>query len=140
MPAKAGTYLGFDYGHKRIGVAVGQTITRSASALEIVAADKKMHWQRISQLVEEWCPVGIVVGIPITADGKAGDIHRQINKFIHQLEQRFQLPVQKIDERLSSFAAKDLLSPSSASRIPPLDDRAAAVILQTWLDEEYDNN
>jgi len=135
-----GTYLGFDYGHKRIGIAVGQTVSLSSTALEIIPANKGVEWQRIEQLIHEWQPRGAVVGVPSTADGKTGKIHQLINTFISQLEARFNLQVYKIDERLSSFAAKDLLSQSTKSKIPPLDDTAAAVILQTWFDEQYDNS
>jgi len=139
MPNKV-AYLGFDYGHKRIGVAVGQTISQSANALEIIPANKDTEWQRIERLIHEWQPKGVIVGIPSTADGKTGKIHRLIKSFIAELESRFHLKVYEIDERLSSFAAKDLLSQSTKSRIPPLDDTAAAVILQTWFDEQYDNS
>lgn len=135
-----GTYLGFDYGHKRIGVAVGQTITRSASALEIIRANKNSKWKRIGQLIQEWQPVAAIVGVPTTADGQSGNIHRQIKGFILQLQVRFNLQVYEIDERLSSFAARDLLSQSTKRKIVPQDDTAAAVILQTWLDEQYDNS
>ena len=75
MP-EPGTYLGFDYGHKRIGIAVGQTISLSAAALEIVSVNKGAEWQRIEQLVQEWQPRGAIVGVPITADGKTGKIHQ----------------------------------------------------------------
>ncbi|MCW8964014.1 MAG: Holliday junction resolvase RuvX [Gammaproteobacteria bacterium] len=137
---RPGTYLGFDYGRKRIGVAVGQTISRSASALEIIQSDKDTQWRRIEQLVQEWQPVGAIVGMPNTADGQSTNIHQQIKKFIAQLQIRFKLQVYEIDERLSSFEARDLLSQSTKRRIAPLDDTAAAVILQTWLDEQYDNS
>ena len=137
---KPGTYLGFDYGHKRIGIAVGQTVSLSAAALEIVSVNKGVEWQRIGQLIQEWQPRGAVIGVPVTADGKTGKIHQLIKTFTDQLEARFNLQVYEIDERLSSFAAKDLLSQSTKSRMSPLDDTAAAVILQTWFDEQYDNS
>ena len=137
---KPGTYLGFDYGHKRIGIAVGQTISRSASALEIIQVNKDTQWRRIEQLIQEWRPIGAIIGVPVTADGQSGKIHQQIQKFITQLQSRFNLPVYEIDERLSSFAARDLLSQSTQRKIARLDDTAAAVILQTWLDERYDNS
>lgn len=133
---KPGTYLGFDYGHKRIGIAVGQTISKSASALEIVAANKNQHWLRIEQLIVEWQPIGFVVGMPETADGKTGKIHQRIKQFIAELQKRFDLTIYQIDESLSSYAAKDLLSPSTKSKIRRLDDAAAAVILQTWFNQQ----
>ena len=132
---RPGTYLGFDYGEKYIGIAVGQSISKSASALEIIKGNNEQVWPRIGQLIEEWQPVGIVVGMPETADGKTGKIHNLINKFTAQLETRFGIDVYGVNETLSSHAAKDLLSTSTKRTIPRLDDMAAAVILQTWFDE-----
>lgn len=135
-----GTYLGFDYGVKRIGIAVGQTITRSANALQILPGNHQDMWQQLENIVRQWQPAGFVVGMPMTADGQTGELHSRIDKFIGQLHQRFGLPVYTIDERLSSYAARDLLSQTTKRKITSVDDTAAAVILQTWLDEQYDNS
>jgi putative Holliday junction resolvase len=132
---RPGTYLGFDYGEKYIGIAVGQSISKSASALEIIKGHNEQVWPRIGQLIEEWQPVGIVVGMPETADGKTGKIHNLINSFAAQIKTRFGIEVYSVNETLSSHAARDLLSTSTKRTIPRLDDMAAAVILQTWFDE-----
>ena len=84
--------------------------------------------------------MGVVIGVPGTADGKTGKIHKRIRHFISQLQARFKLPIYEIDERLSSFAARDLLSQTTQRKIARLDDTAAAVILQSWFDEQYDDN
>ena len=130
-----GTYLGFDYGHKFIGIAVGQSISKSASPLAIIKTSKNEQWQKIDELVKEWNPVGMVIGMPETADGNTTAIHKMISGFIDQLRHRYRIETFQIDERLSSYAASDLLSSSTKRKIPRLDDTAAAVILETWLAE-----
>ena len=134
-PYRPGTYLGFDYGEKYIGIAVGQSISKSASALDIIKGNNEQVWQHISKLIDEWQPVGIVVGVPETADGKTGKIHNLIDNFTAQLKTRFEINVYSVNETLGSHAARDLLSTSTKRTIPRLDDMAAAVILQTWFDE-----
>ena len=136
---RPGTYLGIDYGQKHIGIAVGQTVSLSASALEIIQPGKSDYWQRLQHIINEWSPVGMVIGMPYTADKKAAAIHTLINDFISGFESRFNIPVYTIDERLSSYAARDLPSSPTNRKIPRLDDRAAALILQTWFDEHYEN-
>lgn len=131
----AGTYIGFDYGHKRLGLASGQTISRTASPLDIIPVSKGINWDSISAIINEWLPAGLVVGMPYTEDGRETPHIKRIQQFIQQLSERYQLPVFTVDEHLSSYAAKDLLSQSTNRRIRELDDTAAAVILQTWLDQ-----
>ena len=130
-----GTYLGFDYGEQYTGIAVGQTISKSASPLAIVKTRQADLWPEIDRLVAEWRPTGMVIGMPVTADGDISTIHKKIRKFIGQLQQRYQVDTFTIDERLSSYAAADLLSATTNRKIPRLDDTAAAVILETWLAE-----
>ena len=94
-----GTYLGFDFGYKKIGVAVGQTITSSASPLQTIRSiNQSPDWQIISQLINEWRPTGLVVGISRQMDGSDNPVTPRIIKFCHQLEGRYQLPVYKQDE------------------------------------------
>ncbi len=137
---KPGTYLAFDYGQRRIGVASGNTISRSANPLTIITSHKNIDWKEIEKTINEWLPVGFVVGMPYTADGKITPHLKRIKNFAAELEQQFKLPVYFIDEHLSSHAAKDLLSQSTSRRIRALDDTAAAVILQTWFDGQYDDS
>ena len=132
---RSGTYLGFDYGQKHIGIAVGQTISGTASPVCILKNSNQIDWQQIDEVAKEWSPAGFVVGLPLTADGKQTTFLKEIKHFIQQLSSRYQLPVHNIDEHLSSHAAKDLLKTFSQRRMGRLDDAAAAVILQTWLDQ-----
>lgn len=129
-----GTYLAFDYGQKRIGIASGNTVSLTASPLGIIRSNKALDWQPIQAIIDEWAPAGFVVGMPHTADGKSTPHIKRIMAFAEQLAHRFNRPVHFIDEHLSSHAAKDLLSQATNRRIRALDDTAAAVILQTWFD------
>jgi putative Holliday junction resolvase len=103
--------------------------------LQILKGHDQQLWQRINQIIEEWQPVGIVVGMPETADGTKGKIHGLIDEFIQALTNHYSIPIYTVNEMLSSHAARDLLSQSTKRTIPRLDDMAAAVILQTWFDE-----
>jgi len=128
--------LCFDYGKKRIGVAVGQTITRTASPLETVNVIKKNpDWESITRLINAWQPVSLVVGVPLTMSGSRQDMTEAASRFIRQLNGRYHLPVYEIDERLSSYEAKQRLGSSW-----DVDPVAAQAILETWLSENMDNN
>ncbi|MDX1696645.1 MAG: Holliday junction resolvase RuvX [Thiohalobacterales bacterium] len=130
------TLLGFDYGVRRIGVAVGQGVTGTATALCTVAArDGAPDWARINALVAEWRPDALVVGLPRHADGTDSAITRAARRFAQQLEGRYRLPVHLMDERLSSRAAEALQQDDRHGRAG-LDAVAARIILQDWLDTE----
>ena len=135
------TYLGFDFGSKKIGVAVGQRITGTASPLQTInAVNQKPNWKVIGQLVQEWQPGGLVVGISKKEDGTDNPITPKIEKFCRQLEGRFQIPVFTIDEKLSTFEAKQLLFDDlgvNADKLWQVQDQLAAqLILQSWLNQE----
>jgi putative Holliday junction resolvase len=139
------TYLCFDFGYKKIGVAVGQTITASASPLlTIRSINQSPDWQRISQLIEEWRPTGLVVGLSRQADGSDNPVTPRIIKFCHQLKGRYQLPVYQQDETLSTFEAKQMLFDEvsvSASKLWEVQDQVAAqLILQSWLNDLKKDN
>ncbi len=132
------TYLGFDFGSKKIGAAVGQTITGTASPLQTIPAiNQNPNWQIISQLITDWQPAGLVVGISRQTDGSDNPITPRMLKFCRQLEGRFKLPVYQQDETLSTFEAKQMLFDDvnvSATRLWQVQDQLAAqLILQTWL-------
>ena len=130
------TLLGFDFGERRIGVAVGQGVTRTATALcTLEAHDHGPDWAGITALVEEWQPAALVVGLPRHADGTDSTITRAVRAFAQQLEGRYRLPVHLMDERLSSQAAASL-QPASQHGKAGLDAQAARIILQDWLDTE----
>jgi putative Holliday junction resolvase len=138
-PAPCGSYLGFDVGHKHIGVAVGQRITRTATGLETIdAAKSQAKWAAISRLVETWRPDGFVVGLCQPLEGGENPIAAQILRFCRQLEGRYGLPVYTMDETLSTVESKSLFYASRAKRSTGFgavkDILAAQLILQTWLE------
>jgi len=132
----AGTWLGFDYGLKRLGVAVGQTLTGRANPLTILDADQgKPDWQAIASLIEEWRPSALVVGLPRHADGSDNAVTPKAHRFARQLQGRFHRPVLLVDEHLSSHAARDMAQ-AAGKRLGPrdaIDDWAAACILDDGL-------
>jgi putative Holliday junction resolvase len=129
------TLLGFDFGTQRIGVAVGQSITGTATALCTVnARNEQPDWARILELIDDWHPDALVVGLPQHADGSDSEITRTARKFAQQLEGRSRLPVHLMDERLSSHAARQLQDKAGSKA--GIDAIAAMIILQNWLETE----
>ncbi len=131
------TLLGFDYGRRRVGVAVGETITGSARALTTLAcpAEGRPDWEGIGRLMTEWQPAAVVVGRPEQADGSANGVTQGAERFARQLHGRFGVPAHLVDERLSSREAAERLGGQRRGRRsdPGLDGMAACVILETWL-------
>jgi putative holliday junction resolvase len=127
--------LGFDYGTKHIGVAVGQTVTATASPLAIVTGrNGKPDWARIEALVSEWQPDILVVGEPLNMDGSEQSMTEAARRFGRQLHGRFGLPVELADERLSTVEAR--ATQARTGRLgEPDHPQAARVILETWLTE-----
>ncbi|HHL45684.1 MAG TPA: Holliday junction resolvase RuvX [Gammaproteobacteria bacterium] len=138
MP-ETGCILGFDYGQRRIGIAVGQTLTRTAQALTTLQSrDGKPDWKAIQQLLEEWRPVRLIVGLPLHLDGEEQEITHAARRFANQLHGRFGLPVSHADERLSSVEAEQILTETQgAGRYDKqaIDKLAAQLILQGWLEQ-----
>ena len=118
--------LAFDFGTRRIGVAIGNSLTREARALTAIdAADSALRWSALRALIEEWQPAQLVVGIPRHSDGTAHEMTERCERFARQLEGRYRLPVARVDERYSSAVAE---------RAGDVDAAAAAIILQQWFD------
>ena len=131
------TLLGFDFGTQRIGVAVGQSITRTATALCTVnARNAQPDLDRILELIDDWRPDALVVGLPLHADGSDSGTTTAARKFAQRLEEQTCLPVHMIDERLSSHAAKQLQHRDKAGGKAGIDAIAAMIILQNWLETE----
>ncbi len=131
-----GTILAFDYGSKYLGVAVGQTVTRSASALNhLRMRDGGPPWEGIAALLQQWQPSLVVVGLPLNLDGTESDMSLRARRFANRLNGRFGVNTVCQDERLSSFEAKDMLAHASKERRRggAIDSLAAAVILEHWL-------
>lgn len=129
--------MGFDFGLKRIGVAIGQTITRTASPETVVnSRDGVPDWAHITQLFEHWKPVAIVVGLPMHLDGTEQPFTQSARKFGQRLHGRYQCPLFFIEEQLSSHEAEQRLK-SRAHPNTQLDAHAAQIILENWL-SHYD--
>ena len=129
--------LGFDYGAKRIGVAVGQELTATAQPLMTLATQPATAlWIRLTKVIQQWQPALLVVGLPQQADGRANALSAAVQSFAQQLNERFALPVETIDERLSSYAAERYLqqhNQGKRTRKSDIDCMAAALILESWL-------
>ena len=141
-PAEAqpltGTLLGFDFGERRIGVAVGETQTRLAHPVAaITAAATEARFAAIARLVAEWQPAGFVVGQPRHADGSEHPVAKLAAKFARRLATRFRLPVAIVDETLTSAEAGSRIREAGGRPRTKgeLDAHAAAVILQSYLDD-----
>lgn len=138
MPA--GTVLAFDYGVKRIGVAVGETALGIASPLGAIRDEANaVRFARIGELVTEWSPVGFVVGRPRHSDGSVHATALLAEKFARRLHARHRLPVVFVDETLSSAAAEQALraSRTRARREGDVDAMAATIILQSYFDDPH---
>jgi putative holliday junction resolvase len=138
---RAKVLLGFDFGSKRIGVAVGQELTRTATALETLnSRDGGPDWDGISRLINEWQPDALVVGLPFNLDGSEHETTRLARRFGNRLTGRYNLPVFTIDERLSSVEAERILEEQGRFDKEEVDKLAAQIILESWLAQQVDNN
>jgi putative Holliday junction resolvase len=126
MPER-GTVLAFDFGLKRIGVAVGEAELGTVHPLRAVS-----RFQQIEQLVTEWKPARLVVGLPTSAQGEAHKMTRQAEDFARRLERRFKLPVERVDERYTSVEAEHRLRGVKKKRV---DSVAAQLILEQYFDQ-----
>lgn len=131
------TVLGFDFGMKHIGVAVGQTITHSASPLTTLKAkDGIPDWETIAKLISTWNPQALIIGIPLNMDGTEQPITAAAKKFSNRLHGRFKLPVYPVDERLTTAEAKQQLFDAAGYRAldkAAIDSYAAKLIVESWL-------
>jgi len=116
--------LAFDFGARRIGVAIGNTITCEARPLAVIDAVGKARWAQIAALVEQWQPTQLVVGVARHPDGARHEMTERCERFARQLAGRHHCPVARIDERYSSAVVAN-----------GADDAAAAIILQQWFNE-----
>lgn len=136
--------LAFDFGHRRIGVACGDTISRNAAALKVVlAGNQGPRWESIDALMREWQPDLAVVGLPYNADGSESSMTGDARKFAAQLQTRFSLEVEMVDERYSSMDAQARLKSARESgerkrRVAKadIDATAACIILERWFNEK----
>ena len=130
------TLLGFDFGPRKIGVAIGQTVTGTATALETVRAQgQRPDWKRLEAIIREWQPQAAVVGLPFNMDDSEETWSSQVRRFARQLEGRFGLSVHLVDERLTSLEARRQLRVDPNTADDRIDAHAAKLILETWLAE-----
>lgn len=128
--------LGFDFGRARVGVALGNTLTRAARPLGTIAAEGTAErFAAIATYLEEWRPTRLVVGLPLDADGGDTPMTRQARRFAARLAGRFGLPVEFVDERHTSAVAEHAMKPRGPVDKAAIDAAAAALILQAWLDQ-----
>lgn len=123
------TILGIDYGHKKIGFAVGQTITGNAQPLVIIKVNGEM-WRSIDRIFSQWQPQKVVIGKPKLADGKPHPLEKLIESFIVELKARYNTGIYREDESLTSFEAEEY---RQKGRQDLLDAHAAALILESWM-------
>lgn len=135
MPETAArTVLAFDFGIKRIGVAVGEPELGTVHPLPGIAAEGDARFAAIGRLVAEWTPARLVVGLPLAVDGSAHDTTLRAARFARQLRGRFHLPVELVDERYTSVEAAQRLRGRAAARLA-IDSVAAQLILEQYFDE-----
>lgn len=132
--------LGFDYGSKKIGIAVGQTLTGQASPVTTLAmVQQRPDWDRIERLIEEWKPEALIVGLPFNMDDTPTKLTDRIKRFSRQLEGRYRLPSHLIDERLTSKEARREFGPA-LEKSGGIDAFAAKLIIETWLNDNDGSN
>lgn len=127
--------LGFDFGLKRIGVAIGQSITQSANPLVVLAAKNGVpNWVEIKKLIEEWGVDTLIVGLPLNMNGTEQPITERARLFGQQLEAQFHLPVYFVDERLTTVAARDSMHNTlkGAARFDRADSMSAKLIIESY--------
>ncbi|MGB0965769.1 MAG: Holliday junction resolvase RuvX [Litorivicinus sp.] len=133
------TYLGFDYGLKRIGVATGQALTGTATPqTPLHAANGHPDWDEVERLIDQWQPEALVVGLPLNMDGSDNPITLRARKFAKRLHGRFHLTCHLVDERLSTREARERtgLQGRSDRHAGTLDSAAACIIVEQFLDSD----
>ena len=140
MTAPTGTLIGFDFGERRIGVAVGETATGIANPLGAIdEAANEARFREIEKLVREWRPSAFIVGRPRHSDDSEHAVAKLAEKFARRLRSKYNVPVVMIDETLTSATAESSLreSRAGAKRKGDVDAVAAAIILQSYLDDPH---
>lgn len=135
---KINRVLGFDFGLKRIGVAVGQKLTRTASPVGIVLAQQgEPNWKEVKKIIAEWRPDALLVGLPLNMDDTLSPMAERAQQFAKALEEHCQLPVICVDERLSTFEAKSefmrIHGLEGIRRGQRVDPFAAVILVESWL-------
>jgi putative Holliday junction resolvase len=134
----AGTLLAFDFGQKRLGVAVGETLTHHATPLIVLKMKEGVPpWPKVDHLIQIWKPLYLVVGLPTNPDGPVQGITRLVQTFAEELHTRYQLEIAFVDEQFSTEEAKlhfPELRKLGLIKKGPIDHLAAVVILKRWFE------
>jgi|TARA_B100001094_G_scaffold118115_1_gene113902 putative Holliday junction resolvase len=124
--------VAFDFGTKKIGVAVGQTATYTSSPLQVILnKDDKVNWNEISSLLNEWKPELIIVGKPLNMDGTDSEIMKQVERFYQKLKKIYDTNYEYIDERLTTFEARQILEDTNINNV---DANAAKILIDNWFE------
>ena len=130
--------IAFDYGEKKIGVAVGQTSTNTSSPLQIIFnKDNKTNWISISSLLDEWKPDLILLGKPLNMDGSDSEIMEKVDKFYKELKSIYDADIEFVDERLTTFEAREILKDEKYDNV---DAHAAKILIDNWFDINRDKS
>ena len=122
--------VAFDFGEKKIGVAVGQTSTYTSSPLQVIFNNHdKVNWNEISVLLEEWRPELILIGKPLNMDGTDSDMMKKVDAFYKKLESLYDAKFEYVDERLTTFEARDILKENNVETV---DANAAKILIDNW--------
>lgn len=139
MPEQAGVVLAFDFGLKRIGVAMGELMLGEARALATIDEEANVpRFAKIEKLIGQWQPVQLVVGLPLDVEGREHDMSARARRFANQLQGRFKLPVSLVDERYTSVEAEAELKQQGGhwtDTKAQVDATAARIILQSYFDD-----
>jgi putative pre-16S rRNA nuclease len=142
MPGMHDTILAFDFGRRRIGIAVGQQVTGSANPVGVVSnGESGPDWRKISRILDDWQPARLIVGMPANVDDSRADIASLVEDFVNDLG-RFDRPVHTVDERYTSLEAEEMLRSERAAglrgriRKEMIDSIAAVLIAERWLRQE----
>tara|TARA_Y100000996_G_C22463647_1_gene619109 strand:- start:235 stop:621 length:387 start_codon:yes stop_codon:yes gene_type:complete len=123
--------VAFDFGVKKIGVAVGQTETNTSSPLHVIQnKDNKINWNEISIVLDEWKPDLILIGKPLNMDGTDSEIMKKVDKFFQKLKSTYEAEYQYVDERLTTFEAREILKENEKDFV---DANAAKILIDQWL-------
>jgi putative holliday junction resolvase len=137
----AKTFIAFDFGTRKIGVAVGQTVTMTATPLACLKVKQgAANWKQVSILLDRWQPTGLVVGIPLHLDATSQSMTFKARKFAGELANNFTLPVYEVDERLTTVEARARLyelGGFKALQKMSVDSFAAKLILETWMRDNF---
>ena len=124
--------VAFDFGTKKIGVAVGQTSTYTSSPLKVISSkDNKVKWNEIMILLNEWKPELVIVGKPLNMDGTDSEIMKEVEKFYQKLKSIYHAKFEYIDERLTTFEARQILE---EKKFETVDANAAKILIDNWFE------